>query len=282
MLDLRQRLFYIQSGKDHKLIQDKFSVNKKKIIAWYDQFCSKPIFRSGVLNGRQLVHVLHIGKTGGTALQEALKNNVLNDQYLICKREHGTKLKHIPKGDKIIFVLRDPVKRFVSSFYSRKRKGMPKYLSPWSPCENLAFKHFKTPNELGRGLLSKDEMLHATAECAMRSIGHVKTSFLDWFGSMEYLEERRSDILFVGYQETLSEDFEKLKKILHLDKKLSLPTDPVKAHIGSDQEDKNLDKDVVDFLKKWYKEDYLFLNHYKRTMSCGTGVQGSGERNHIP
>jgi len=144
---------------------------------------------------------------------------------------------------------------------------MPKYLSPWSPCENLAFKHFKTPNKLGKGLLSEDEMLCATAECAMKSIGHVKTSFLDWFGSIAYLEKRKSDILFVGYQETLSKDFEKLKKVLHLDSKLSLPTDPVKAHIGSDQEDKNLNDDVVMFLKKWYQEDYLFLDHCKKTIS---------------
>lgn len=258
---------YLNSGKNFEEIAKKYSIKKRLLISWEKQFYSKPAFRKETLGGRQLVHMLHIGKTGGTALKEAIHHSPMSEKYFICFRGHGTKLKQIPRGDKVVFFLRDPVDRFISGFYSRRRQGMPKYFSEWSNCEKLAFKQFDTPNDLGRALLSDDELIRFSAECAMSSITHVKSSFLDWFENIEYFEKRISDILFVGYQETLDENFETLKSITGLKKSIALPTDPIKAHISNDNGEKSLDEDVIKYLREWYRKDYAFLEYCKRELT---------------
>ena len=84
------------------------------------------------LQGQQVVHFLHIGKTGGTAVKYALKRNLVNKEYMIYLHGHEFKLRDVQKGAKAFFFLRDPVDRFVSGFYSRRRQGQPRIFSPWS------------------------------------------------------------------------------------------------------------------------------------------------------
>ena len=60
------------------------------------------------------VHFLHIRKTGGMALKAAL-SPVAAERGLLL-REHGTALAKVPKGERAVFVVRDPVARFVSGF----------------------------------------------------------------------------------------------------------------------------------------------------------------------
>lgn len=219
--------------------------------------------RNGTVGERQIIHILHIGKTGGTAIREAISLNPLSSQYMLVHRKHKVHLKHIPKGEKVIFFLRDPLSRFVSSFYSRKRKGMPRYSNQWTPKEALAFSQFSTANELGLALSSPDIEHRKTAEEAMKSIGHVKNFFWDWFGDKEYFNKRKDDIFFIGYQENLNKDFQKLKLLCGLDPKITLPTDPFKAHKFLGNDDKNLDKKAEDALKQWYAKDYAFMAYVK-------------------
>ncbi len=73
----------------------------------------------------QKIHFLHIGKTGGTAVKYALSSYSKNEKYEIILHGHETKLKDIPNGEKFFFFLRNPITRFTSGFYSRKRQGRP-------------------------------------------------------------------------------------------------------------------------------------------------------------
>lgn len=229
---------------------------------------------------KKRLHYLHIGKTGGSAIKHAFEHSlnllqyggrnirgtsIVSHQdikYAIHLHPHNITFRDIPEDEKIIFFLRDPASRFVSSFYSRKRKGAPRYHFEWPPDEAIAFARFSTANELANSLNADDTETAEAAAKAMRSIFHVNTSFWDWFENKEYFLSRKEDIFFIGFQESLNADFERLKKKLELPKTLpiDLPSGEVEAHRGQHSEaDRFLEENAVNNLKQWYAEDYDFI-----------------------
>ena len=212
---------------------------------------------------RKIVHFIHIGKTGGTAIKSVLKRYYSTKEFNIFMQDHEFKLNDALPGEYVFFVLRDPIYRFISGFYSRKRQELPRTFWPYSKEEKRAFGVFQTPNELGLALSSVDSVLRNQAQHAMKEIGHVNTSFWDWFENKEYLKNRLSDILFVGEQENLNKDFDELKRILGLPDYLKLPDNDFDAHRNPVKSDKSLDAIALQNLKKWYEKDYEFLSFLK-------------------
>jgi hypothetical protein len=203
---------------------------------------------------RQDVHFLHISKTGGTAVKHALKTLPGAQSWLHLHR-HETRLSDVPAGERMFFFLRDPVTRFVSSFYSRQRKGAPKYNRPWTSGETLAFSQFDTAQSLAAALSSRDGELRTNAVAAMRGIKHVKASYWLWLKSKELLRARAQDILFIGQQEFLESDFKVLAGLLGLDAG-ELPRDPVQAHRNPADVDRRLSDEAKENLRAWYQADY--------------------------
>lgn len=209
--------------------------------------------------GRPTVHLLHIPKTAGTAIKAALEGVEGTERFALRLCPHGLRLSHVPAGDKVAFVLRDPVDRFVSGFFSRKRQGRPRYDSPWSEGERAAFARFETPEALARGLLSADRALRREAREAMRRINHVRTSYWDWFGDESALEARLGDVVFVARQERLGAEFPRFRATLGLPETLDLPRDEVRAHRNGYADDAKLSLESVEALRDWYARDYTFL-----------------------
>ena len=219
------------------------------------------------MQGRGIVHLLHIGKTGGTAVKHALSPHLDLPRWAVFLSGHSVTLKSVPPGEKVVFFTRDPIKRFVSAFFSRQRQGLPRHHLPWTEEEAAFFKEFETPSQLGEGLSSSDDAARARAQAAMKSIRHIRSSYWEWFGDESYFASRTADILFVGRQETLSQDFEFLKTVLELPASLSLPTDEVQAHRNPTNLNKKLSETAVANLQEWYARDYEFLalcqKHYR-------------------
>lgn len=211
------------------------------------------------MQGKQSIHFLHIGKTGGTAIKYALEQYPATRRYAILLHPHSVRLCDIPKGEKVIFFLRDPVSKFVSGFHSRQRRGEPKFSAPWTADERSAFEDFGTPNQLATAISSQDLERKERAHRAMKCIPHVRASYWDWFGSEEYFESRQADIFFIGFQESLAEDFETLRLRLDLPQNVKLPTDDVLAHRSPQDLDKTLTDEAIENLKKWYREDIKFI-----------------------
>ena len=202
------------------------------------------------LRGKRIIHLLHIGKTGGTAVKEALKPYLSGESYEVVCHRHGTTLREIPDGDGVIFFLRDPISRFVSGFYSRQRKGRPRYNVPWSPGEAKAFRRFGTPNQLALALSSENDRKRRVAIESMGSIQHVRDSFWSWFDNESYFQSRIPAIEFIGFQETLDRDFEALKGRLHLPEEAVLPKDDQGSHKNPEVVDKRLDDEATINLKR--------------------------------
>lgn len=217
----------------------------------------------GDTRAKRVIHLLHIRKTGGTVLWHALKEHANSDRHTIVHHPHGTLLHHVPSGELVIFALRDPFTRFVSGFYCRQREGRPRYNSPWKPGERIAFERFRTPNDLARTLSSPDKIQREFAWAAMGSIEHLCTT-LTWLESETYLRTRLPDIFFIGFQETLNDDFERLKQKLGLAVDLWLSDDEVAAHRNPAHLDYHLDDLAVANLAAWYEADQRILDFCRR------------------
>jgi hypothetical protein len=203
-----------------------------------------------------MYHFLHIRKTGGNAIREALAA-VAN----VVLHRHSVTLDQIPEGGKAFFALRDPVDRFVSGFNSRKRCGRPKLNSRWNGDERTAFERFATPNALAIAISSSDQEEMVAAHAGMSSIRHVNSKYADWLCDVEYLERRRGDIIWVGRTGRLSEDFEELKRCLSLPISCQLPADPVLAHRRLPTDSVSLSPEARENIQRWYASDYAFLRH---------------------
>lgn len=217
--------------------------------------------------GRELLHYLHIGKTGGTAIKHALGKYAVARERVIILHTHGTRLRDIPLGEKTFFFLRDPVSRFISGFLSRQRKGRPHFYMPWTRQEEIAFKRFDSPEVLGFSLGSSDPETREAAVSAMNGIGHVRHSYRYWLESEEYLMKRRNDILLVGFQENLDVDFDRLRNRLHIPEGVSLPKEDCRANRNPQERDPSLTPEARRNLKKWYKEDYCLLERIREMFS---------------
>lgn len=211
---------------------------------------------------KQKVHFLHIGKTGGSAVKSVLNDFLETHDYSLKLHGHNISLGDIPKGELVVFFLREPISRFISGFYSRHRKGQPKYHNEWTPKEKEIFEHFSTPNEIAVSLASNQEL----ALKAMNNIQHFRR-YNEWFIDFDYFNSRLEDILFIGFQESLNEDFEKLKKILEIPQNTTLPTDDVTAHKNPVNVDKTMDEKGLSALREWYAEDFKFISLCKEIMS---------------
>jgi hypothetical protein len=206
------------------------------------------------------IHFLHIGKTGGNSIRYALTPYLHCAGRQIVLHPHETTLRDIPVGDRVIFCLRDPVERFVSGFNSRRRMGRPKNNVPWNEAETEAFSAFETPNELAVALSSLEEYKRNQAIKSMNGIGHVKTHYHDWLGSQSYLDLRKNDILWIGWTDRLTTDFDGLKQRLGLPLECQLPTDSVQAHKRLETDTTTLDPVGEENIRQWYQADFALLD----------------------
>ena len=204
-----------------------------------------------------MIHVLHIGKTGGTAIKAALEAH--RDKFEL--HEHSVRLSDCRRGELVFFALRLPVDRFVSSFNSRLRKGLPRYFYEWTAGEAAAFRRFSTANDLAEALWSPNPLRRHRAQRAMRNIRHVKRPLGYWLGSAEYLMSRRTDVM-IGDIATLQSDFSRLLGVAGLEP-MSLPSDPLASHKTPETMDRHLSEAGRTNLSKWYASDIAL---YDRAM----------------
>src|ERR1700761_2318781 len=101
----------------------------------------------GRVRGKPVAHLIHVGKTGGTALKQTLLPYVDAGAYTLFLHGHSMTLQRLVPGEKAFFFQRDPISKFASAFYYRQREGRPHYHIPWRPYEAAAFAHFETAND---------------------------------------------------------------------------------------------------------------------------------------
>ena len=212
------------------------------------------------------LHLLHVRKSGGTAikfaLQQAMKRadgKLVTPHGRVVLHAHSTRLRDVPEGDLAFLAVRDPATRFVSGFYSRLRKGAPRYYREWSDAEQRCFQWFSTPQELADALAGRWGPRKKKAEFAMDSIRHLRRPLIWWTGKAERFRAALPRVLYIARQETLDDDWERLKILLELPSGLHLPRDPIQAHRHTGDDDKTLTPRMLEAVRNWYAEDYRLL-----------------------
>lgn len=217
------------------------------------------------------LHFMHIGKTGGTAVKIGLRRGGFAYRHerrapevretpfgKIRLHGHSFRLDQLPPDDYVFFFLRDPISRFVSGFDSRLHEGRPHYHVEWTPRERQAFEAFPTPQRLASALVSQDADERLRARHAMSAIRHLRFQ-TRWTGPPKRLRPRLHQVVYIGRQETLDADWERLKAVLGLPEDLELPSDLVTAHRRM-SDDAPLDAVATEALREWYARDYRLLN----------------------
>ena len=208
---------------------------------------------------RPPLNVLHIGKTGGTALKHVLREHESESPYQLLFRGHDVTLADVPAGEAVMFLLRDPLSRFVSAFNGRLREDRPRYHYPWRDEERVAFAVFKRPDELAVALSADDDDRRAQAEAAMHGIGHVNTPYTFWFHDDDAFRARLADVFFIGLQDRLDDDFELLKRKLALPAAATMPRDETVAHKTPAGFQSQLSDRGAANLERWYAWDVAFV-----------------------
>lgn len=205
------------------------------------------------------IHFLHIGKTGGSAIKEALRP--FRAQCDIAFHPHWFPATSVPARERFFFCVRDPVSRFVSAFNSRLRMGKPAGFVPWDADEEWAFARFQTPDALASALGADNAAEAQQARRAMRSIRHVRQHQHDWFpaATLDYLRENARRIVWIGFQESLDSDFEVLTRRLRLPPGISLPRDPGQAHRAPEETSSSLGAVGRRNIAAWYAQDVRFV-----------------------
>jgi hypothetical protein len=211
------------------------------------------LFRQGAQSRARIslvIHIIHIRKTGGTALKAALAP--FADGKLVL-HNHGRRLPDLPAGSAAFVIVRDPVDRFVSGFNSRLRRGRPRFNRAWSAAERATFTLFPTANALAESLYSGNPVRRGVASAAMRSVYHLRYRLSHWLGDQAELEQHER--LIIATLPTLQADLHRLCVAADLPGPISLPTDPVAAHIAPQDMDRRLSPRAVANLRRWYADD---------------------------
>lgn len=180
------------------------------------------------------LHFLHIGKTGGSAVKQALAGGDFHRCQIASKygpvvlHGHRTRATDVPSCDAMFFIFRDPIDRFLSGFHSRKRKGSPRYSIDWSAAERRTFQKYPTVASLLDDLSVSSKRQDALE--GINSISHLRRDLSFWVDREELFRVSDSRIAWIGRTETLSQDWERAGAILGLHPFSDLPVDDHGAH----------------------------------------------------
>ena len=224
---------------------------------------AKTLVRRGALawarlRARRILHILHIGKTGGTAIRAGLGlakgRPIAFPKAVVTQHPHNVRLRDCPHGEPVVFFVRDPIERYVSGFWSRYRKGRDG-CNEWQPGEAAAFARFSSPDALARALTDADAETQTAARQAMRDIGHVRDTLEFYLTSPDYLYNRRADLLHIGFQEWLNEDFDVLVQEIGASDVPGLPKDGKRAHHTPQTFNRTLSETALTNLQQWFAMD---------------------------
>lgn len=202
---------------------------------------------------------LHIGKNAGTQIMH-LAEQIKAHGLVIHQLSHATKLYQVPDKIDYFFSIRNPVSRFKSGFYSRKRKGQPRIYVEWTRAEAMAFGKFEHANDLAEALFRPDALGFAAAQ-AIGAIRHTSMQQIDWFERVGFLDARPP--VWIVRQENFEPDFDRFLARMGLPltcSKLQPARDAAAAHRNDYSQVPELSDLAKDNLRRWYVRDFVFYD----------------------
>jgi len=223
---------------------------------------------------KNTLNFIHIAKTGGTSLEEFLNSNNIKFET------HHLKKPPIPcsEYDKFLILIRNPIKRFVSTFnyyYSLINQdlvslgyniSLDNCLSPFFTHQKLTKNYyfspeldknivsFKNVNEFAESLTSDDSNIRNKAIELCNYNHFLGLSF--YLDEGKFIEKYKNNILWIGKLEKIDEDIDKLKEILNLDNNISIK----RIRENKNDVSKFLSEKAIQNIINFYQNDYKTLD----------------------
>jgi hypothetical protein len=242
----------------------------------------KKLFRKllpGKPSPKRKITFLHIGKNAGTEIKrytDLINEN--SEEVEIQYQGHDFFLRNLLREDQnsdYFFAIRDPISRFKSAFYGRKRQGRPRYTyAVWSRHEALAFRDFEHANDLAEALFRRDET-GLTALAAIKSIRHTAQNQIDWFYCCGNFLELRPPVAIIR-QSNFKEDMRSFQLKIGLPDPFFLAEDSTLSHRNNYDGTPALSPEAIDKLKRWYAQDFEFYE------MCVAWINRGGNSNSMP
>ncbi len=208
------------------------------------------------------IHFLHVGKAAGTQMRHVIRQINENRAFKrkVVKHPHPVELLDLPERQDWFFSIRDPVTRFKSGFYARKRRDhiAAKYREP-SVYEKLALERFAHANDLAEALFAPGQR-GRDATAAIRSCRHNCRNLVDWFKYCGYVFEVRPPIWIIR-QEQFQADLDVFLSRIGYDGPLDIATaSDRRSNIADYDGIPELSETAKANLRRWYVQDYAFID----------------------
>ena len=166
-------------------------------------------------------------------------------------------VRAIPEGEKVAFFVKDPVRRIVDGFYQRKNMFETDVNNRTFELEAKVFRQYSDLDQLVADFSSTDRQTQIIANKALHNINSIRDSYWRWGFNEQYLLSRKSDISFIGFEDSIINDLKLFFTLLGVD----VPQDLIEQMIA-DNPPANIDinEATSEFLKQWCAEDYRFIN----------------------
>ncbi len=221
-----------------------------------------------------MISFIHIGKTGGTTIQQLLRPKIIKYREYHLVKNYSFKYK-------FIIWLRNPISRFVSAFNQSyyvvnvdissiksfdlsnclvpeqlKYKKNKKYV--FSEYYDNLIKLFDSPNDLAESLTSENPDKKSNAIKLMNSLEEHIFKGIGWYlDNGDFVSKNYDKILFVGKLETMKDDIDKLAEKLGIKLDSNLK---IRENIYIDKSKKYLSELAIVNIINFYKNtDYLAL-----------------------
>lgn len=222
------------------------------------------VYRS--THSKRVVYFPHIGKAAGSQVKQMIEqvNRETSGVYM-KPLSHDVTLVDLPEPSDYFFSIRNPITRFRSGFYSRKRRGRPLNDIAWSPHEETAFADFEHAVDLAEALFAPGEK-GMRAAAAIKSIRHTAQDQIDWFALAGDIFKVRPPI-WVLRQEHLEADMAVLIERLGLDVTPQPRRDAKGAHANDYSGVPELSEEGIANLERWYVQDFAFYDAVETWMA---------------
>ena len=163
------------------------------------------------------LHYIHIGKCGGSSLQEAVYSSALvRSNYSEVIRSHIGGVKKVENCDHLL-VIRNPIERAISAFSWRKKlvvvEKRPEQVSRF-PGEDEVLRRYQSLSDLAETLyMPATGVLNQNAARDFDSIHHLRENIQFYLNPLLPLLDK-GNILGVIVQERMNQD---VKRILGID-----------------------------------------------------------------
>jgi glycosyl transferase, family 25 len=214
-------------------------------------------------NSQETHYFVHIPKNGGSSMKELLKNNNLNIKYV------GHNYPEINQNE--IVVLRDPIDRFISSFYYRIQ-NTNHIKNP--QIYKIANNSFKNVNEFIEALIDNTSTKHKYANLIFKNQENhsVKNNNIEnrWVFTEQYkwVNNPKYILRFTH----LEDDFNKCLQDIGYNKKTSISKKNTSTH-----KDTYLSEKSIAFLKDYYRKDFELLE--SNPFTYGNAIEGFQNKN---